>query len=133
MWMASPVTAEIATAWIVDGTAEELLRRQRAEAAARQVIAREYLEGYRVDSHPNSLCVWLHLPEPWRAERFVRVVRQRGVAVTSAEAFVVGRSAAPHAARVCLGAAPDRAVLRQALDTLAHVLKEAPEPGYAFV
>ena len=39
---------------------------------------------------------------------FVAQARRRGVAITAAEAFIVGRDEAPHAVRLSLGTPPDR-------------------------
>ena len=45
----------------------------------------------------------------------------------SAELFAVGRQPLPHAVRLCLQAARDRAELETALDRLAAVLAGQPE------
>jgi hypothetical protein len=49
------------------------------------------------------------------------------VAVTPAQAFVVGSGAAPRAVRVCLGVARDRAQLEKGLRILAGVLDQRPD------
>jgi DNA-binding transcriptional MocR family regulator len=77
--------------------------------------------------------LWLHLPEPWRSETFTEEARRRGVAVTPAQAFLVGRIATPHAVRVCLGTPSDREQLEKALRILAEILEEAPQAGPAIV
>jgi DNA-binding transcriptional MocR family regulator len=125
--------AEIAALWIKDGSADAILKRKRKEAAARHRLALGILDGQRLGAHPAAYHLWLHLPEPWRSETFVEAARRRGVAVTPAQAFVVGRSATPDAVRVCLGAARDRTQLEAGLRTLADILGEAPEAGFAFV
>ena len=101
---AAPLAVEVVTTWIRDGTADALLEARRAEAAARQALAAEVLAGADYDAHPVGYHLWLHLPEPWRSESFAAQTARRGVTVTPAEAFVVGRGAAPHAVRLCLGA-----------------------------
>jgi DNA-binding transcriptional MocR family regulator len=132
-WGAAPLTAEIVTAWIRDGTADALLEARRAEAAARQALAREALPGAAYDAHPVGYHLWLQLPEPWRSESFAAQVARRGAAVTPAEAFVVGRGAAPHAVRVCLGAARSRDALRRGLQIVADTLSGTPDAGMALV
>ena len=132
-WGAAPLTAEIVSAWIHDGTADALLESRRAEAAARQAIAREALGGATYDAHPVGYHLWLHLPDPWRSESFAAQVARRGVAVTPAEAFVVGRGAAPHAVRVCLGAARTREALARGLRVVAETLGGTPDAGMAMV
>jgi DNA-binding transcriptional MocR family regulator len=74
---------------------------------------------------------WLPLPEPWRTETFVAQARARGVMVTPAEEFMVGRDSAPHAVRVCLGATLSRDRLEEGLRRLAVLLAQGPEPALA--
>jgi len=126
-WMAAPLMAEIAASWIADGTAESILKRKRKEAAARLRLADRIL-GRSDRARPVAYHLWLQLPKPWRSESFAEAARQRGVAVTPAPAFAVGRGVLPDAVRVCLGAARDRAQLERGLRVLALLLAAAPEP-----
>jgi DNA-binding transcriptional MocR family regulator len=121
-WMAAPLMAEIASRWILDGTAARLLELKRREAEARQEIAARVLASFRTEAHPHAYHVWLHLPDPWRSETFADEARRLGVAVTPAQAFLVGRGSAPHAVRVCLGPAPDHSSLEGGLRVLANLL-----------
>ena len=132
-WMAAPLMAEIATLWIEDGTADRIATRQRQEAAARQRLARDLLGDVAGRGHPNALHVWLELPDPWRGDSFAHEALQRGVATAPADLFVVGRAAVPHAVRIGLGAARDRAQLEQALRILADTLAGAPGAGPSLV
>jgi len=126
-WAVAPLTAALASSWIAKGTADELLASRRQEARARQTLAREILAGADYDSQPEAYYLWLRLPEPWRRDSFAAVLRARGVALTSAEAFAVGRSPAPHAVRLCLGAARSRDELRRGLGLVADVLRGGGE------
>lgn len=126
-WVAAPLMAEIAATWIQDGTADAILERKREEAAARVSLARTLLGGLEFQAHPFGYHLWLQLPEPWRSDAFVAQARARGVAVTAAEAFVVGRGSAPHAVRVGLGAARSRTELEKGLRLLVEVLAGSPE------
>jgi DNA-binding transcriptional MocR family regulator len=128
VWMAAPLMAEIASEWILDGTANRLVEQKRAEAAARQSIAAAALAGFHFDAHPLSFHLWLHLSEPWRSNEFSAQLRRRGVAVTPAEAFVPGREEPPHAVRVCIGAPRSRAQLEKGLGIIRSVLQETPDP-----
>lgn len=130
---AAPLTAEVVTSWIRDGTADALLEARRTEAAARQAIAAEVLAGSEYDAHPAGYHLWLHLPEPWRSESFAVEAARHGVAVMPAEAFVVGRAAAPHAIRLALGAPRSREVLARGLRVVAETLRGAPDVGMAMV
>ncbi|HET8726246.1 MAG TPA: PLP-dependent aminotransferase family protein [Alphaproteobacteria bacterium] len=130
-WMAPPVTAEIVARWINDGTADLLAERVVRETQARQRVAADLLEGLDYRSAPASFHIWLHLPEPWRAQDLVAAARARGISLTSTELFVPGRAETPHAVRVSISATPDRAQLVQGLSMLAQVLREEPEPCLA--
>ncbi len=128
VWMASPLMAEIASEWILDGTADRLVDLKRSEAVARQLLASNAFAGFQFDAHPLSFHLWLHLPEPWCSNEFSAQLRRRGVVVTPAEAFVPGREQPPHAVRVCVGAPRSRAQLEKGLDIVRAVLQEAPDP-----
>lgn len=132
-WMAAPLMAEIASQWITDGTAEQIVKRKRQETAARQRLAAAVFGRFHVQSHPAAYHLWLHLPEPWRSETFAEEAQRRGVAVAPAQAFLVGRIATPHAVRVCLGAPADRDQLDKGLRILAGILDSAPASGPAVV
>lgn len=126
-WAVAPLTAALASSWIVSGTADAILAERRREAQARQALAREILAGADVDTQPEAYYLWLRLPEPWRRDSFAAVLRARGVALTPAEAFAVGRDPAPHAVRICLGAARSRGELERGLRLVADVLGGAGE------
>jgi DNA-binding transcriptional MocR family regulator len=129
-WMATPLLAEIATRWILDGTAEELLLWQRRQLAIRHEILGEVLGDHAYTSHPNALHAWLPLPPAWRGEAFVSEARLKNVAVTPAEPFLVDRDAVPNAIRISLGATRTTDELREGLTILADLLGQEPEPFY---
>ncbi len=129
-WMATPLVAEIASRWILDGTMSEAVARQRQEFAARQRLVEGALDGYALQRHPTACNVWLPLPPPWRADNFVAQARLRGVAVSPAEPYVVGRSAEPHAVRLSVGAARSRGELAEGLNSIRSLLAQEPEPAW---
>lgn len=128
-WAAAPLTAEIAVQWLEDGTADKILRSRTEEAETRLAMVRELLAGHRFDAVPGHLFIWLHLPDPWRANDFVAEAERRGVRVTSSEAFAVGRSEPPHAVRVCFGMPPSREKLAAGLKILAELASATPACG----
>ncbi len=132
-WAVAPLTAAVASQWIRDGTADALVAARRAEARARQAIARERLAGADFDSHPEAYYLWLRLPEPWRSDSFVAEARARGVVLTPAEAFTVGRGPVPHAVRLCTGAARTREALGRGLSIVADLLRTGETTGGAVV
>lgn len=126
--MAPPLMAEIAATWIGDGTADRLLEWQRRQAEERRSLAAECFDGFQFFTQICGLHAWLRLPEPWRADEFSREARARGVLVSPADVFATGRSNAPQAVRLCLGAAADPANLRAGLMVLATLLGTPREP-----
>jgi len=132
-WMAAPLMAEIVAQWIKDGTADRIVKRKRQEAAARQRLAQDVLGRFASRSNRAAYHLWLPLPDPWRSETFADEARRRGVAVTPAQTFMVGRIATPHAVRVCLGAPADRKPLEKGLRILAGILEATPHADVAVV
>ena len=128
-WAATPLTAEIATLWLEDGTAEKILQSRTREAVARLAVVREILGGHRFESVPGHLFVWLYLPEPWRANDFVAEAARRNMRVTPAETFAVGRTEPPHAVRICFGTPSTRDALVAGLKTLAEILAAPAASG----
>jgi DNA-binding transcriptional MocR family regulator len=131
--MASPLMAEVAARLIRNGQARRMALWQRTEARARQEIAAGALTGAEVETHPEAFHLWLKLPEPWRREVFAAEARARGVGIAPAEVFAVGRQPVPHAARICLQAAPSRAQVDKALTVLSDLLANRPESRFPLV
>jgi DNA-binding transcriptional MocR family regulator len=125
--MVTPLDAAAACAWLDDGTAARVMAWKRQEVGARQQLARQVL-GAVVTGSPESQHAWLQLPAAWQADDFVREARQRGVVVSPARDFAVARHDVPNAARLALGAPPDRDTLKKGLTTLAAILNDAPQP-----
>ncbi|WP_321924054.1 MocR-like ectoine utilization transcription factor EhuR [Paraburkholderia guartelaensis] len=125
-WMATSPIAEIATRWIMDGTARRLVELQRERLAARQAMVREALGDYVLGAHPNALSAWLRVPDYWQADRLVRELRNRQIAVTSPDPFLVGGTARPNAVRISLGAEASDTACRNALQTMADVFEQYP-------
>jgi DNA-binding transcriptional MocR family regulator len=130
--MASPPMAELASKWIADGTGERLGTQYRNEAIARQSIAREMLRGLSYAAYPAGFHGWLTLPEYWMPAHFAAEMRQRGVIITPAEVFAVGKPVPP-AIRICLSAARDRNELRHALSIINELARGTPDFQQAIV
>jgi len=121
-WMTPPLMAEIARRWIEDGTGNELTNWQRQATKHRLNHALKAFEGLTTAHHPAGHFIWLELPLPWRAADFKAAAEARGVLVPSAESFIVGRQAAPHAIRIGTHKTDDD-VARKGIDILADILK----------
>jgi len=125
-WFTAPLMAEIVTQWIESGSADEMASWKQRETETRFAVAGEILGPWLPRAQPVSFHLWLQLPEPWRAESLVAQARARGVIVNSPDEFLVDREPAPHAVRVCLGAALSRTRLEQGLRVLAELLSDSP-------
>lgn len=123
MWMASALDAAVVTRWVGDGTAAQITRALREEAARRQALARRVLGR----SMSRGWHVWLPLPGSMSAGTFVEAARRRGVGVVAADVFAVRCATAdepcvPEAVRVCLGGPADSADLRRGLEVIHDLL-----------
>ncbi|MCD9876862.1 aminotransferase-like domain-containing protein [Streptomyces guryensis] len=124
-WSAGRFALEAGVRWIGDGTVERLVAAKREDAARRQRLVAEHLDGFRVRCDPRAYFAWWELPAPWRADTFTAAAAVQGVAVTPGTAFVVDPKRTPDAVRLGLASAalPD---LEWALRVLAGVVLRAP-------
>jgi DNA-binding transcriptional MocR family regulator len=121
--MAPPSGAEVAAAWIADGTADRIVDWKRSEIAARSKIAARLLTGVHARVVLNCPHVWLPLPGHWSPDTFLRALQRQGILITGAQDFAVTRQV-PNAVRLCLGAAPDRRTLAGALGTIRDLMRK---------
>jgi DNA-binding transcriptional MocR family regulator len=130
--MASPLTVALATGWIKDGTADAILHFIRVETAARQRLAAEILPAGSYTADPLSFNLWVPLPSPWTRSAFVGHMRSTGIGVVASDAFTTDGNP-PEVVRVCLGGPADRAVVRGALEYMAHALTGSPEMALTYL
>ena len=123
MIMTSPIGADLLCGWLEDGTAARIVEWKRHEVAARQAMAKRLLDGERIQTHPNSPHMWLHLPQRWTSEAFVAQARARGVIVNPSSQFATSDSHA-RGVRLALGTPRTRAGLEDALTRLAAALAD---------
>ena len=128
-WVAHGFLFAAAERLMSDGTAAEITKLKREDARERQRIATELLAGLQVQTNPKSYHLWLTLPETWRSQTFVAAAARHDIALTPSSAFAVNSGHAPNAIRLAL-AQPSHAQLREALATLAHILKGRDEDAY---
>jgi DNA-binding transcriptional MocR family regulator len=124
--MAAPLTAALATQWILDGSAAGLMEGVRSEARLRHRMARDILAG-RYGGSGDGLHVWLELPAYWNASQLARAAGSEGIAVTPAEDFATG-SESVNAIRISLGSIKDRGRLQAGLQRLSRLLARRPGP-----
>jgi DNA-binding transcriptional MocR family regulator len=120
--MAPPLMVALATQWIENGMADDILLALRQEAMARQRLAKTLLQGHHYQTQPESHHLWLGLPPEWPRLDFVTQMQSQGLAIVPSDAFTVA-GPSPEAVRLCLGAAADQHVLHQGLAILADCLR----------
>lgn len=123
MIMTSPIGADLLCGWLEDGTAARIAEWKRHEVAARQAMAKRLLDGERIQTHPCSPHIWLHLPNRWTSEAFVAQARSRGVIINCASEFATSDNHA-RGVRLALGTPRTRAGLEEALTRIAAALSD---------
>jgi DNA-binding transcriptional MocR family regulator len=123
MIMTSPIGADLLCGWLEDGTATRIVEWKRHEVAARQAMARRLLAGERIQTHPSSPHIWLHLPSRWTSDAFVAQARARGVIVNASGQFATS-DLHPRGVRIALGTPRTRAGLEEALGRVAAALAD---------
>ena len=119
--MPPPLMVALATYWIESGIAERVIAAIRSEATGRQQLAARALKGLTFSAGRAGHHLWLTLSSEWQRENFVAYLLRNGLAVVGSDAFAVDANA-PHAVRVSLGAARNRAELVEGLDVLASAV-----------
>lgn len=122
--MPAPLMVALVTHWIETGIADRVITAIRNEAVVRQQLAQRALKGFQFLAKPGAHHLWLRLPES-RPDVPAYLLRN-GLAVVAGDAFTVDATP-PHAARVSLGAARNRAELAEALRILVGALHKPAE------
>lgn len=120
--MAPPLMAELAAMWIRNGTADRVLAAKRREAAERNALARQLLDGFPLETRTTGFFCWLKLPDPWAAVAFAEAARQRGIIVADSDLFALSHASPEQGVRLALGGVRTREALADALGTLAGML-----------
>lgn len=120
-WVAPSLAQTVCARWMADGTAAKIIDAKRADAVARQKLARQWLGRFGLIGKPQAYHCWLPLPDGWRADAFVAAAARHHIAVTPASAFAVTPGHVPNAVRLALSAPPVE-MLSKALEKLASIL-----------
>lgn len=123
VWMASPITVELACSWIRDGVADAAVAAKREEARRRYAVAAERLAGYDHQGHETGFFLWLRLPEPWTGAALELRAREAGVNLFGAERFGVGHEPVPPAVRISLTGPESLDRLCEGLEIVRRVLE----------
>jgi len=125
-WSGVNLMGEMASRWIEDGTATELIEIQRSELRSRQAQVTDILGSHVAGNNPLSLCAWLKIPRNWSEDGLVRALANKGVAVTPSDPFVVGADRGSGGIRICLGGRLSRPALQTALETIRETFAQLP-------
>jgi DNA-binding transcriptional MocR family regulator len=125
-WMATPMVAEIASKWVSDGTALELVRWQRDALRRRLAIAAEALAGVAFRAQRDGMHLWLELPQDRSEEGFVAQARLQGVAIAPGTSFRIAETPWRPAVRISLGSTTE-GELRAGLGVVTKLLLGDPE------
>lgn len=116
----------VASEWITDGSADDILREVAGEAEHRSAIALRRLGGVvEQPSYPSSLHLWLPMSE-LAAERTAGRLLRQGIIVTPPSSFTLAGDLVS-GLRLCLGSLPDQASLDRALGIVASALSAENE------
>nr|WP_312967618.1 PLP-dependent aminotransferase family protein [Brucella intermedia] len=125
-WSGVNLMGEMASRWIEDGTATELIEIQRSELRSRQAQVTDILGSHVAGNNPLSLCAWLKIPRNWSEDGLVRALANKGVAVTPSDPFVAGADQGSGGIRICLGGRLSRPALQTALETIRETFAQLP-------
>lgn len=121
--MVSPLLAELASRWIHNGVLAETTHEIRNENSERLQLAQHAFDGLKFMPPAQGSHIWLPLPKPWQALDFTHQAERQSIRILPASSF----SPAPgtqstESIRITLGAAANRSVLRDGLNTLRTIL-----------
>jgi DNA-binding transcriptional MocR family regulator len=109
--------------WLESGLADRAVGFQREETSARHALARVVLGPLAPNTEGAGHHLWLRLPSRWRAGTLVDRLKAADVHVLPGDLFAYGRARVPHALRLSLSAAADRASLERALRLVRHTVE----------
>jgi len=128
-----PLTAEVFTHWLEDGTLDQTIARRRQDMAARQQLAAGLLAGLKFRNHPVSYHVWLELPHGWTGLKLAMDAQLRGVMVTPAEVFAVDPRLPASAIRLSVSGPPTQDLLASGIQTVVGLLRGTASHNQATV
>ena len=118
--MSPPLNAEIVSGWIRDGSAEKTILAKRAEAHARNLIARKELGDTPFASSASGCYIWLPMKRGVSGKEFELMMRKKGISIFSAERFAAGNHVPDNAVRISLTSVASRGELSRALKIIAQ-------------
>jgi len=126
VWMTPPMTLEVASRLITDGTAFKLTNQQRRVAKHRQKLVQLSLGSETVAKIAEGYHAWIALPDGWRADVFCAECASLGVRVSEGRSFAMNASDAPEAIRICVSHEASEDRLQRGLEIVAGVFQQKP-------
>jgi DNA-binding transcriptional MocR family regulator len=105
---------------VASGRQDEIVALKRADARARNQLARRILPQSRIEASPFAYHIWLTQSGHSAAAAFVTAAAARGVCVSTGEDFTFDPGNGPAGVRIAIGSVPP-SVLRRALAILADL------------
>ncbi len=124
--MTNPSMVMMATVWIRNGLAQDMLQKIRLEVKERQVLAAQILPDI-LHAHSHGLHLWHALPKKLDQYRFIQTAQEHGLGVAHSDVFCVQETTTPHAIRLSLGGAVDQVRLTVALKKLSAILDSSEQ------
>lgn len=126
--MSSPLTDALVSQWILDGTAEQMLKAIRREATARLRIAKEQLSEHSLQSVDGAFHLWMDVPRAieWAPSDLAAQLRDIGISAVASAAFSTDNNP-PDAIRLCFGGPISRGQWKENLQRAAELMNR---PSY---
>lgn len=126
--MSSPITDALVSQWILDGTANQMLKSIRREAIFRTRIAEEILDKKIFRVAEGGFHLWLSTPRgpEWNPSELAIELRQRGISAVSSSAFCTNNNP-ENAIRLCFGGPITQDQWRDQLLQISDILQQ---PGF---
>lgn len=123
--MSSPLTDALVSAWIIDGTADAMLKAIRTEGSARLKLAERHLGRNMIVGAEGAFHLWLKLPKAsnWNPSELAVELRSQGVSAVASAVFSTDNNP-PDALRLCYGGPISRGNWEESLQQVADVIDQ---------
>ncbi|WP_298769175.1 PLP-dependent aminotransferase family protein [uncultured Shewanella sp.] len=135
IWLASPLTFNLAQCLIESGEALTLVDTQKNIARKRQAFTKKALSFLSHYSHDTSYHIWLALPHKWHGDTLMMETQDRQILISHGRFFTSGSLVSPDSSaksnqeyiRLSLMAIDDEHHFQQGILQLAALLKDDPK------
>lgn len=121
-WMASPITAELISGWVRDGSLDKTVTAKKRANAIRYQLVLDLLGEQIVTGGPEKVFVWLKVPEGLDAVMLETGLDGQGVKILSGRHFQPNQLAEAPYLRLTLGSIAGDAAFSDAIGVVARAL-----------